>query len=112
MTFRYPGSSVTALDRANFTIPAGAVVGVVGRSGSGKTTLLRIAAGIEAQTHGRVLLNDGSADIRRLAALEADIELGDLDRRAPDVRLPTAEDAPVLVGIMDIVAERARRRSS
>ena len=32
VTFRYPGAAGTALDRATFTIPAGAVVGIVGRS--------------------------------------------------------------------------------
>eukprot|EP01032_Pedospumella_encystans_P032321 gene32321-36488_t len=37
VTFRYPGSSVTALDHASLTIQAGTVVGIVGRSGSGKT---------------------------------------------------------------------------
>jgi len=36
----------------------GEVLCLLGPSGSGKTTLLRIAAGIEAQGGGRVLLND------------------------------------------------------
>ncbi|MDX3925447.1 MAG: ABC transporter ATP-binding protein [Shinella sp.] len=36
----------------------GEVLCLLGPSGSGKTTLLRIAAGIEAQASGRVLLND------------------------------------------------------
>jgi iron(III) transport system ATP-binding protein len=36
----------------------GEVLCLLGPSGSGKTTLLRIAAGIEPQTAGRVLLND------------------------------------------------------
>ncbi|MCV3737744.1 ABC transporter ATP-binding protein [Rhizobium sp. TRM96647] len=36
----------------------GEVLCLLGPSGSGKTTLLRIAAGIEAQAGGRVLLND------------------------------------------------------
>ena len=36
----------------------GEVLCLLGPSGSGKTTLLRIAAGIEPQTTGRVLLND------------------------------------------------------
>ncbi|MFB2551647.1 ABC transporter ATP-binding protein [Ensifer soli] len=37
---------------------AGEVLCLLGPSGSGKTTLLRIAAGIEVQESGRVLLND------------------------------------------------------
>ena len=36
----------------------GEVLCLLGPSGSGKTTLLRIAAGIELQTSGRILLND------------------------------------------------------
>jgi iron(III) transport system ATP-binding protein len=36
----------------------GEVLCLLGPSGSGKTTLLRIAAGIESQTSGRILLND------------------------------------------------------
>ena len=35
----------------------GEVLCLLGPSGSGKTTLLRIAAGIEAQSHGRILVN-------------------------------------------------------
>jgi ATP-binding cassette subfamily B protein len=54
VTFRYPGSSATALDRAKFTIPAGAVVGVVGRSGSGKTTLTKLIQGLYSVQEGIV----------------------------------------------------------
>ena len=54
VTFRYPGASVTALDRATFTIPAGAVVGIVGRSGSGKTTLAKLIQGLYAVQEGVV----------------------------------------------------------
>ncbi len=46
VTFRYPGSSATALDHASLTIQAGTVVGVVGRSGSGKTTLTKLIQGL------------------------------------------------------------------
>jgi ATP-binding cassette subfamily B protein len=46
VTFRYPGSTNTALDRANFTIPAGSIVGIVGRSGSGKTTVTKLIQGL------------------------------------------------------------------
>lgn len=46
VSFRYPGSSVMALDRTQFTIRPGSVVGVVGRSGSGKTTLTKLMQGL------------------------------------------------------------------
>lgn len=42
----------------SLTAEPGEVLCLLGPSGSGKTTLLRIAAGIEVQTAGRVLLND------------------------------------------------------
>ena len=42
----------------SLTVEPGEVLCLLGPSGSGKTTLLRIAAGIEAQTRGTVLLND------------------------------------------------------
>lgn len=54
VTFRYPGSSATALDRAKFTIAAGSVVGVVGRSGSGKTTLTKLIQGLYPVQEGIV----------------------------------------------------------
>ena len=54
VTFRYPGASTTALDRATFTIPAGAVVGIVGRSGSGKTTLAKLIQGLYPVQEGVV----------------------------------------------------------
>jgi iron(III) transport system ATP-binding protein len=42
----------------SLTVEPGEVLCLLGPSGSGKTTLLRIAAGIEAQRAGRILLND------------------------------------------------------
>jgi ATP-binding cassette subfamily B protein len=54
VTFRYPGTSPTALDRTTFTIPAGAVVGIVGRSGSGKTTLTKLIQGLYPVEEGIV----------------------------------------------------------
>lgn len=54
VTFRYPGASVTALDRASFTIAAGSVVGIVGRSGSGKTTLTKLIQGLYPVQEGIV----------------------------------------------------------
>ncbi len=48
---------VETLNDITITAKAGEVLCLLGPSGSGKTTLLRIAAGIEPQTAGRVLLN-------------------------------------------------------
>lgn len=52
VTFRYPGASATALDKASFEIPSGAVVGIVGRSGSGKTTLTKLIQGLYSVQEG------------------------------------------------------------
>jgi ATP-binding cassette, subfamily B, bacterial HlyB/CyaB len=52
VTFRYPGASTNAMDRARFTIPAGTVVGIVGRSGSGKTTLTKLIQGLYGVQEG------------------------------------------------------------
>jgi ATP-binding cassette, subfamily B, bacterial HlyB/CyaB len=46
VTFKYPSATAYALNRARFTIPAGVVVGIVGRSGSGKTTLTKLIQGL------------------------------------------------------------------
>lgn len=54
VTFRYPGASHTALDRASFTIPSGSIVGIVGRSGSGKTTLTKLIQGLYGVQEGIV----------------------------------------------------------
>ena len=46
VTFKYPGATAMALNKASFTIHAGTVVGIVGRSGSGKTTLTKLIQGL------------------------------------------------------------------
>ena len=54
VTFRYPGSNIPALNKASFVIPAGSVVGLVGRSGSGKTTITKILQGLYPVQEGIV----------------------------------------------------------
>jgi ATP-binding cassette subfamily B protein len=64
VTFQYNSTSPPALDNVSLVIPAGSVVGVVGRSGSGKTTLTRLIQGMYRAQSG-VIRIDG-LDIREL----------------------------------------------
>lgn len=66
LTKRFGGT--TALDGVTLEIPAGAVVGLVGRNGSGKTTLLRHVVGLYVPTEGRCATLGTPAD--RLGADE------------------------------------------
>lgn len=62
--FVYPGAGAPALDGVSFAIPAGAVLGVVGRSGSGKSTLVRMLQGLNVPQSGTVRI-DGH-DLREI----------------------------------------------
>jgi subfamily B ATP-binding cassette protein HlyB/CyaB len=73
VTFRYPGSTTAALDRATFTIPAGKIVGIVGRSGSGKTTLTKLIQGLYPIQEGIVRFDRVDAREIELAHLRRQI---------------------------------------
>jgi ATP-binding cassette, subfamily B, bacterial HlyB/CyaB len=64
VTFTYAGTKTPALDRLSFAIPAGTMMGVVGRSGSGKSTVTRLLQGINRDYTGYVKI-DG-ADLREI----------------------------------------------
>jgi ATP-binding cassette subfamily B protein len=64
VTFAYAGTKVPALDRISFNVPAGTMLGIVGRSGSGKSTIARLLQGINRDYSGFVKL-DGS-DLREI----------------------------------------------
>ncbi|NBX33732.1 MAG: ATP-binding cassette domain-containing protein, partial [Planctomycetes bacterium] len=64
VTFRYPSSTIAALDRVSLDIAPGTVVGVVGRSGSGKTTFTRLIQGLYPIQEGVIRFD--SVDIREI----------------------------------------------
>jgi HlyB family type I secretion system ABC transporter len=64
VTFSYPGAKTAALDRVSLEIPAGTMLGVVGRSGSGKSTLTRLLQGLNREYAGFLKI-DGT-DLREI----------------------------------------------
>lgn len=64
VTFQYAGTRTPALERVTFSIPAGAILGVVGRSGSGKSTIARLLQAINRDYSGFIRI-DGS-DLREI----------------------------------------------
>ena len=64
VTFTYPGTKLPALNKITFEIPAGTMLGIVGRSGSGKSTITRLLQGINREYSGFVKI-DG-ADLRAI----------------------------------------------
>ncbi|MCZ6696150.1 MAG: ABC transporter ATP-binding protein [Acidobacteria bacterium] len=60
LTFAYPNGSGTAPARLrdiDLEVPAGSLVGIVGRVGAGKSTLLRVLAGIYPVPDGTILID-------------------------------------------------------
>jgi subfamily B ATP-binding cassette protein HlyB/CyaB len=64
VTFTYAGTKVPALDRVSFAVPAGTMLGIVGRSGSGKSTLARLLQGINRDYNGFLKIDE--ADVREI----------------------------------------------
>jgi len=62
--FRYSGDAPLALDGITFSVPQGAMVGIMGRSGSGKTTITRLLQRLHAGYEGTIRI-DGM-DLREM----------------------------------------------
>jgi ATP-binding cassette, subfamily B, bacterial len=58
VSFAYPGTSRVVLDDVSLTLPAGAVVAIVGENGAGKTTLVKLLAKMYEPSSGSILLDD------------------------------------------------------
>ena len=67
VSFAYPGTSRLVLEDVSLTLPAGAIVAIVGENGAGKTTLVKLLARMYDPTAGAILV-DGQPLSRMNAA--------------------------------------------
>jgi len=58
LTFTYPGEKWAVLDHIDLTVPAGSMLGIMGRPGSGKSTLVSLLFRLFPVAHGRIFLDD------------------------------------------------------
>ena len=123
VAFRFEGADHEVLRSANFTIPAGARVGILGPTGSGKSTLLNLLMGLLEPTRGRILV-DGQAVVggqlqswqKNIAHVPQSIYLADasieenvavgtarerIDKMRVDDSLRRAQLAPVIAALPD-----------
>src|SRR5262249_1789526 len=66
VSFAYPGTSKLVLDDVSLTLPAGAVVAIVGENGAGKTTLVKLLAKLYEPLGGGIFVDD--VPLARIAA--------------------------------------------
>ncbi len=52
----------TALSDVDYTVPRGAIAGIIGRSGAGKSTLIRLVNGLERPSSGHVYVDGVDVD--------------------------------------------------
>ena len=64
VNYAYPGTKTRALDGVSFEVPAGTMLGLVGKSGSGKSTVTRLLQGITRDYEGYLKLD--SNDLREI----------------------------------------------
>jgi ATP-binding cassette subfamily B protein len=58
VSFAYPGTSRLVLDDVSLTLPAGAVIAIVGENGAGKTTLAKLLAKLYEPSSGSIFVDD------------------------------------------------------
>jgi ATP-binding cassette, subfamily B, bacterial HlyB/CyaB len=72
--FRYTSGAPFALDGVTFTVPAGTMLGVMGRSGSGKTTVTRLMQRLNTSYEGMIKV-DGM-DLREIDLMHLRTHIG------------------------------------
>lgn len=60
--FKYPNSSIYALNNINLEIPLNHKVGIIGETGSGKSTLIDLLLGLSAPTNGEIIVDNEVLD--------------------------------------------------
>lgn len=127
VSFTYPGTDRPVLQNVSFTIPAGAVIALVGENGAGKTTMVKLLTGMYEPTGGRILIDGVDlADVdpaiwrRRLSAAFQDfakpelvtghaVGIGDLPRIASESAVTYALER---AGARDVVDTLPRGTST
>jgi ATP-binding cassette, subfamily B, bacterial len=122
VSFAYPGTSRVVLDDVSLSLPAGAVVAIVGENGAGKTTLVKLLAKMYEPSSGSILVDDtpmarmpAPAWRERLAGAFQDffrfefraghtVGLGDVPRMDDEPAVTTAVDR---AGAADVLARLA-----
>ncbi|MBF0453143.1 MAG: ABC transporter ATP-binding protein [Candidatus Magnetomorum sp.] len=62
VSFSYKNTNRFALEKLNFTIKKGDIVGIIGRSGAGKSTFVDIVTGLLSPSHGQILIDGTPLD--------------------------------------------------
>jgi ATP-binding cassette subfamily B protein len=122
VSFSYPGTSRVVLDDVSLTLPAGAVVAIVGENGAGKTTLVKLLAKMYEPSAGTIFVDEtplarmpAEAWRARLAGAFQDffrfefsarhsVGLGDVPRMDDDAAVLGAVDR---AGASDVIARLA-----
>src|SRR5215831_15015769 len=68
VSFAYPGTSRVVLDNVSVTLPAGAVIAIVGENGAGKTTMVKLLSKMYEPSSGAIFVDN--APLARLPARE------------------------------------------
>jgi ATP-binding cassette, subfamily B, bacterial len=68
VSFAYPGTSRLVLDDVSVSLPAGAVVAIVGENGAGKSTLVKLLAKMYEPSSGLILVEE--TPLSRMSAAE------------------------------------------